>query len=172
LEPVTEYQVPAAEHGETRILAIEEQGEIASRVTDQGSVVFFQAATGQLVSSSRLPIPDDVQVTHVTPADTGSRMLAAGLSNGGVLLFRQEYVISYPDNTRVITPEISFPYGEDILELDDTGAPIKRVALRETGSQLFLAAATSGNQLVAKAFDKSENFITGEVTLSDQPVTM
>src|SRR5690606_36123346 len=71
-----------------------------------------------------------------------------------------------------ITPEISFPYGEDILELDDTGAPIKRVALRETGSQLFLAAATSGNQLVAKAFDKSENFITGEVTLSDQPVTM
>lgn len=59
VDKVTEYQVPAAELGETLYLGMEEQAEKGIRVTREGHVIFFNTQDGSLVSSQRLPIPKE-----------------------------------------------------------------------------------------------------------------
>src|SRR5690606_16312945 len=73
IDSVIEYQLPAAELGETLYLGMEEQAEKGIRVTREGHVVFFNTQDGSLVSSQRLPIPEGVQLTRVEEAGIGDK---------------------------------------------------------------------------------------------------
>ncbi|OZG75078.1 phosphate ABC transporter permease [Hahella sp. CCB-MM4] len=171
VEQVAEYALPT--EGKTAFLAVEEQGEKALRLTVDGNVTFINTADGSLDSQSRLPIPEGVTVTSVNEGAAGSRTLAVGLSNGSVLVFKHDYNITWPDNKRLITPQLVFPYGEEPIILDkENGQPIKSVTLRDNGDFLIIIGATQDNTLKASYFEKSENFLTGDVTLEESDIVM
>lgn len=169
---VSEYRMPGAELGETRYLASEEQGEKAMRIAESGTVVFFSTQDGQEHSRVQLPIPDGAAITQIASADPSSRILAAALDNGQVLLFKHSYKSTYPNDVRVIDPYIEYPFGEDAIVLDAQGKAIRRVSITLTDDEFMVLGVNTDNALLATKFIKEENFMTGEVTLEPEAMEL
>jgi phosphate transport system permease protein len=159
----SDTQTPAwlQDAGKPMVLVIEEQNQIAMRVSDKGEALFFHLQDGGEMSRVALPIPAGAKVTSVAQDQPGKPLIAVGLSNGQVLVFKHAYPISYPDNRKTITPTITYPYGETPLALDEEGRALEHVNLNASDSTLILAGAT-GTQLHVLSLTQSENLMTGE----------
>ncbi len=165
IEHRAHYATPLASAGKTLFLAMEEQTEIALRLTDTGQAIFFDAENGVLVKQVSLAIPQGVTVTSIAKDAPGTGLLAYGLSDGTVLLFRHKYRVSYPNDKRIITPVIEYPYGEQPLALGTEVEAIKQLAVRGQESQLVLSGANSTGELLIARFSKEEDFMSEEITL-------
>ncbi|UYM18811.1 ABC transporter permease subunit [Endozoicomonas euniceicola] len=150
-------------------MSMEEQGEIALSINRSGVLDFRSTRTGDNNSQFFLPLPAGTEVTTLTSDPANSSLMVAGLSNGQAVVFKVVYKTSWPDDQRVITPVVEYPYGKKLLTLSDTR--LSEITLADNDRQLFIAAISSG-RLVATAFSKEENFLTEEVTLEQQTVTL
>ena len=161
----TDSQTPAwlQDAGKPMVLAIEEQNQVAMRVSDKGEALFFSLKDGVEISRVVLPIPAGAKVTSVAQDQPGKPLIAVGLSNGQVLVFKHAYPISYPDSKKTITPTITYPYGETPLVLDEGGRALEHVNLNANDTTLILAGAT-GTQLHVLSLSQSENLMTGETS--------
>lgn len=172
MQPVASYEMPLSESGASLYYAIEEQAEKAFRVTPNGDVIFFNTQDGSLVSKYRLPMPDNTQITSINAASPASRTLLAGLSNGEVIIFKHSYRITYPDDQRQISPYIEYPFGEKTMPMDETGHPIVFTSLSLTDDAILIVGANNQNKLFSTRFFKEENFMTGEITLDAEELSM
>ncbi|MDH0745975.1 ABC transporter permease subunit [Pseudomonas sp. GD03842] len=157
-------QSPAWEQGAgaAMLLTLEEQNLVGMRVSDQGEVLFFDTRDGSELSRVRLPIPTGVHATSVAQDQPGKALVAVGLSDGRVLVFKHGYPISYPENKKTITPAVTFPYGETPITLDAQGRALEHVSLNASDTTLMLAGAT-GAELHVRSLTQTENPLTGEV---------
>jgi len=134
-EPANKYPLAESSLGQTWLLAIEEQNEVAARFTSAGKVIFFEIATGKTISAQSLVLPQGARITSFaqgSPASEGA--VIYGLSDGRALVVKPEYQVTYPNNQRLISPSLSYPLGEQALEIDKTGAALEKVAVR-TGDE-------------------------------------
>lgn len=149
--------------GKPMVLTIEEQNQVGMRVSDKGEALFFNVEDGSELSRVTLPVPPDAHVTSIAQDQPGKALVAVGLSNGRVLVFKHAYPISYPENKKTITPTISWPYGQTPLALDEAGRTLEHVSLNASDTTLILAGAT-GAQLHVLSLTQTENLMTGEST--------
>lgn len=124
------YALPGVEHGDTLFLAIEEQNEVGARFTETGAVVFFNAQNGDVLLVESPPIPEDATVTSFATSDLADGVVAFGLSNGMALVLKHHYQLSYPNDEKVVTPVIEYPFGQTPLVIDPSGVPLSRLAIR------------------------------------------
>jgi phosphate transport system permease protein len=148
------------------MLSVEEQNQVGMRLSDQGDVVFFSIIDGAEIKRVSLPLPAGVSVASIGHDQPGTPLVALGLSNGQVLVFRHNYLITYPDNHKTITPTVTWPYGEAPLVLDELGRAVEHLSVSANGDRLMIAG-TTGTQLHVLALMRSENLLTGE-TLNEQ----
>jgi phosphate transport system permease protein len=148
--------------------ALEEQQEIGLRVSDGGDAVFFNRDSGQEVL--RTPLPLDPGETLVASADAVERrgFVALGSSSGRVFVARHQYktVFAGGVETRRIEPRLEFPYGEEPVLTVGT-ADVSALAYSDGDFRAVLAAAGSDGLVRVNYAYKSENFVTGETSLSD-----
>src|SRR3546814_17144163 len=64
----------------------------------------------------------------------GSPLVAIGLSNGQALVFRHTYKVTYPDGKKTISPAVEYPYGETPIVLNEQGAALEHVSLKDRKS--------------------------------------
>lgn len=157
--------------GKPLLLTIEEQNQVGMRVSDKGEAVFFSTKDGAELKRSQLPLPAGVSVASIGQDQPGSPLVALGLSNGQALLFKHSYVVTYPDNKRVITPQIDFPYGDKPLVLNQAGGALEHVAVSRNDETLLLAGST-GNQLHVQELVSEENMMTGETTVEQNAIDL
>jgi phosphate transport system permease protein len=160
----THYAVPGGSESKTLWLGVEEQAELAFRITDAGEVIFFRLREGIVASRQRLPLPEGVKPASVSEGTVGSGLLAVGLSDGSALLIRIAYQVSYPDDQRLIVPSVEFPLGTQALALDAKGSPLGELALRDSDDGFTLAALTADDRVVLLRIEVTENLL-GEKTL-------
>ncbi|OED45135.1 phosphate ABC transporter permease [Endozoicomonas sp. (ex Bugula neritina AB1)] len=168
IEEVTRYNTPA---GAPLYLAMEEQAEIALRAYADGSLLFNSTTSGARIDQLYLPVPSEATVLSVVQDSTGSSLMAAGLSNGQIILFKQDYKISWPNDQRVITPSVSFPYGTKPLPLFSSGNAIQQLSISDSEEQLLITASTE-DQIKMTAFTKEEDFLTETITLKQQDIDL
>jgi len=123
-------------------------------------VTFFGFDSGELVSQSRISLPAEAEITSFAIDTEASGVMALGLSSGQVQIFAHEYETSFvpPDNRRVITPQISYPFGEDPYQLF-AGEEVSDLALRTRGEELTLAALDpAGNIQLVDVSEQSSLF--------------
>ncbi|MBS7690188.1 ABC transporter permease subunit [Pseudomonas lalucatii] len=168
-----EAQQPAwlAEQGEALLLAVEEQNKVAMRLNRAGQVQFFATKDGAALSSVQLPLPAGASIVSFSEDQPGSRRVALGLSNGQVLVFKQNYRVTYPDNVKTITPSLEYPFGEAPIGLDPQGRALEHVAISQSGDTLLLSAAT-GAELHVLSMSREENEFTGEVTQEERRIAL
>ncbi|WXL25684.1 phosphate ABC transporter permease [Ectopseudomonas mendocina] len=157
--------------GAPLLMTLEEQNQVAMRVDENGKVEFFNAESMQLLKTVELPVPDQVSITSVGKDQPGSNRVAVGLSNGQVLVLEHEYKITYPNDVKTISPSISYPFGETPIALDPKGRALDHVALNLNGGTLMLAGSV-GAELEVVTLGREENLMTGEVTLSEERVSL
>ncbi|MBZ6064967.1 ABC transporter permease subunit [Aeromonas schubertii] len=154
--------------GKTVWLGSEEQNEIGFRFGDQGQVSFFALQGkngfkgGQLISQSQLPLP----VTSVTRSHGDEEAIVYGLQDGRVLALRPAFAVSYPNDTRVIAPELKYPFGEEPMVVDPEGKALTRIAFEANSSKLVAAALTEDGRGVMTVLAGEQNFLTGETEWS------
>lgn len=164
-ESVSQYNVPAATAGETLLLAMEEQNEIAVRFTDQGKAVFFAVATGKIIYQEALTIPEGIEITSFAQGDPTKGVVAYGLSDGRIVIAKHSYKVTYPDDVRLIKPEIEYPLGREPLVIDNQRKALERIAVRVDEDMTTVIAKTAGNQLVLSHYAKEESLFDDESSL-------
>jgi len=187
VEPVASYSVPLApadtnthltvsnsqsDNSRTVYLAMEEQAEIGLRIDHLANATFFYLADGRVHSQIPLPVPTGTIVTSVGEGGAGTQIIALGLSNGAAMVVKHEYKITYPNDIRLITPRIEFPFGQEPVVIDELRNPIDNIVVRDTEDSLILIGAAAGRQLKSSYFTKEEDFLSGEITLEKATLTM
>lgn len=158
------YAAPGG--GKTLLVAMEEQGEVGVRFTDQGEAVFFSVADGAIRDSVELPLPEGVFVSSVAEGVPGSGEVALGLSDGTALVLKHRYRVTYPNNQRLITPHIEYPLGETPLVIDRDGIAIDRIAIMNQGDgATAIAAETLDGRLLYTRYEVEESLM-GDVEIT------
>jgi phosphate transport system permease protein len=171
-EPVSEYSVPEQALGNTLLLEMEEQNEIGARFTDSGQVVFFEVATGKILLTQAVAIPEGAHITSFaqgSPINEGA--VIYGLSDGRAVIVKHQYKVTYPNNVRVITPSLKYPLGEKPLVLDDSGAALEKIAVKvgENATTIVARAADTAQgqgRLRLTNFQKEQSLFADEATLT------
>lgn len=153
------------------LLSIEEQNLVGMRVAANGEVVFFSTKTGDAMDRVALKLPAGSSVTSIAEDQPGHPTVALGLSNGQALVFKHTYKVTYPDNKKTITPQISYPYGEAAINLDPQGRRLEHVAIASGDESLMLAAST-GSQMLLLSLTSQENMLTGETSLEEERINL
>lgn len=149
--------------GKPLMISLEEQNQVAMRVSDKGQALFFDIDSGAELKRVDLPVPAGATVTSIGEDQPGQPLVAVGLSNGQALVFRHTYKVGYPDGKKTITPAIEYPYGETPIALNEAGGALEHVSLNATDTTLILVGST-GSQLNVLSLSSEENMMTGEVT--------
>jgi phosphate transport system permease protein len=160
-----------SEAGAPLLLTLEEQNQMAMRLDQRGQVQFFDAKNMQALSAVSLPIPADARIVSVGRDQPGSNRVALGLSNGQVLVFQHVYKLSYPNDVQTITPNIVYPFGEGPIVLDPQGRELDHVGMSLNSGTLMLTGST-GTELHVLTLGREENLMTGEVTLSEERLSL
>ena len=150
-------------------LAMEEQAEVGFRLARDGEAAFFQLSDGALLSASQLPL-GGAEILSFALESEESRLFALGLTDGNVLIAKHDYRNSYPNDKRVITPELRFPYGDKAFLLSE-GRALEQVAISDSDDALLIIAVSNGN-LLGRRWVKEEDFLSEEVTLSEEDVLL
>lgn len=168
IESIATYSLPdtANTDSKTLVYAMEEQREVALRITDQGQGVFFSTRDGEIRKTVDFNIPADVSITTIARGDQTQQMIGLGLSNGAVLFFQHNYTVTYPDDIRLITPGIYFPFGDQPIQINQAGEPIKQLSVQYDGEQATIAAHDSQAQINLINFVKEESFLSDEVEIT------
>ena len=161
IEVVSSYSLEEKD-GDTLYLAMEEQAEIAVQLRSNGQINFFAANNGKKVKQYQLPLASQLTGFALNSEQQPLLALATG---GDVLLAKPVYKISYPDDQRLITPMMEYPYGEDAILVSQ--GTINKLAVRDTEEQLLLLAAVDG-QLEGIRFVKEEDFLSEEIVLEEE----
>jgi len=145
---------------------LERYEEIGTAYHKNGTVQFFNADNGTSLSVEKVPHADGVESTALAASEATHGLLAYGYSNGEVSVVKAQYNLSYPNDKRVVSPELSFPLGEKPLVLDANKSSLSVLAIQETSNGTVLSAATSDNRLVLGVVSSKTNAITEETTTS------
>ncbi|MFT6153675.1 MAG: phosphate transport system permease protein, partial [Bermanella sp.] len=170
IEQVNQYQIPGATNSPTLMLSMEEQAEVALRVQENNTLTFFSVSNGEVLQTHKLPIDGDITAFDVSTF--GGRLMAITGKEGGALLVKHNYRVTYPNDVRLITPWIEYPYGEEAINLFDDGHAITNITLRDGEEELMMAAIDANNQLTVKRYLKEEDFISEEVVLVEESISL
>ncbi|MDB2384679.1 ABC transporter permease subunit [Endozoicomonas sp.] len=152
-------------------LSMNEQAEMTLRVYPSGVLVFRSIADHRLVSQFQLPLPKGSQITRIHPDPANNSLLAAGLSNGQVILFTSGYKHSWPNDQRVTTPQLSYPFGKEAITLLQINHAITDLSISNSENQLLIAAS-SHDKVAMIAFTKQTHFLSGETRFQQHKITL
>ncbi|MDX1519635.1 MAG: ABC transporter permease subunit, partial [Gammaproteobacteria bacterium] len=131
-----------------------------------GNLTFFRTVSGDTIDRYNLLGDLDAEIVSFAAGDPSQRLLALGLDNGSVLLVSHEYKVTYPDDQRLITPELFFPYGRDPVRISSDGSAIVRVSAQHDGEQTGIAAVTENGQLILVTLVMEEAMLSDEVEIT------
>jgi phosphate transport system permease protein len=159
---VASYSVGDSAAGPPLYLAMEEQSEVGMRLDRSGHVTFFRLADGTPIDDIALPIPEGAKISSFALDSDQSQLIALGLDDGSVVLAHHDYHSNYDaTGKRVIEPLVNYPYGDKPLVLQ-AGEALQAVAARKSEGGLVVVAAGIGGHLLARKWEKREDFLSGE----------
>ncbi len=168
IEPLAEYNMPALPAGDRLAhLTMERYQELGIRYSAQGEVTFFNLSDGSIRAQQGLVFPANQQPTSFAAAEYLGGLVAYGTNQGGIQLVRPDYELSFPNDQRHISPQVSFPYGNTPITLDLEGQAIRQLAVQEStrGRPAVLAVGVTADQRwVLAKISTRENLFTGALS--------
>ena len=140
-------------------VAMEERSEVALRVEGNGRLVFFNTSSGETLLEQSPRLPKGAKVVSFASSDPARDTFALGLSNGQILLIKHEYKVTFPNNKRLITPEVVYPMGEEPILIDTQDAAIVDLAVQTGEEGITIAAGTDDDRLFLVSFVKEESLL-------------
>ena len=162
IESRVQFAVPGGTAAQTFGLSAEEQREIGARFDDGGTITFFGFKDGAVLSQATIALPPDTRITSTAVGERRGYSVAYGLSDGRVVLTKQGYDVTFPDNRRLITPAVEYPLGADPIVVDPRGRAIVQLAIEHNDDGTTIAAKTEDDRVIVSAVKVTTNLMTGE----------
>jgi phosphate transport system permease protein len=140
-------------------LALNEYNDVAFSADASGRVHFFDAHSGKAISTPVLPLAEDVVVRSFSKGDFSTGVMAYGLDDGRALVFKRDYKISYPDDKRQVTPLISYPLGETLVNVAAQDESLVLLTVQSNDEQTTLVGLTGKNTLAVLGLVREEDFM-------------
>ena len=172
LQRSTGFQWQAGNNASLSYLALEEQGEVAFTLDSSGQAQFLEIANGRVRLGEDLTRPGVGAPLLISEESPENRLLGLAYADGAVLLIEHQYQLTYPDDVRLITPRIDYPYGKQALSLGSQGLGLRNLALRDTEEGLTLAGQLENGEIAVLRLVREENFLSGEVELLEQTLRL
>ncbi|ART78903.1 ABC transporter permease subunit [Oceanisphaera avium] len=154
--------------GKTLLLGVEEQNELVYRFSDSGDVSFYSLPEqGKRIYDFKLDEPVSISARSLS-----QNMVAYGIAGGAIKVLAPTFNVSYPENTRVIQPEVAFPFGQAPLVVDKQQRTLAQLSIAAKENDLAVAAITESGAGVLTRFSAKQNLMTGELTLSSTQVQL
>lgn len=166
VDMVKTYPLPGQTQTQTLYYAMEEQREVGLRMDKNGSLNFFNTQSGNVISHHEVLHDVNAEIVSFAAGDPSQRLLAMGMNNGTVLLVSHEYKITYPQDKRLITPELYFPYGHEPVPISEDGSAITHVSAQHNDEQTGIAAVTEDGQLYLVTLTREESMLSDEVEIT------
>ena len=163
IEQKATYAEPTT--GTTLYLAMEEQNEVALQVNDVGLLTFFDTIKGKVITEYQAELPKGVTVSSFAHSDPARATIAFGLSNGQALVLQHKYRVTFPDNKRLITPEVLSPFDGPIL-VDDQHLALTDLAVQSNDEGATIVATTADDRLLLVNFAREESLLGGSVEIT------
>ncbi|GAA5214426.1 ABC transporter permease subunit [Corallincola platygyrae] len=157
-------------------LGIEEQTEIGYRFAENGDVRFFSAQdvgenkAGDELFVERLSLP--APITAAASVSTGEEMVAYADESGMGVIVKPQFRTTFPNDVRVLTPELAYPLGSEPLTFDPQGQAIKQLAMALDEESASVVSLTEDNRLVLAAFSAEEDFLSGDIVWTPSHTTI
>ncbi|MGL5948998.1 MAG: phosphate ABC transporter permease [Aeromonas sp.] len=163
-------RIALEQNGRTAWLGVEEQNEIGFRFTHDGAVNFFAlTAHGERAPGASLGRAQiDGRVSAVAAPAAGNKQIAYGLADGRALVVEPQFKVTYPNDQRVITASLKYPFGQAPVAVDPMGQALAQLVFAATKEKMAFAAITADGRGVLAMQTGEENFISGEVEWSQQ----
>ncbi len=162
IEKVTQYSLKDVS-GQTQNIILDERGEFAARIANNGKITYFETANGAVIKEYDLT-PEANQITSYTQADPFHGLHAFGTDNGAILIFKPLFSVSYTETQRVVTPTIEYPFGTDLIEVDRQQQPLTHIAFQDEEEIASIAATTEDGRLLLTYLEKEVSFLDDTVT--------
>lgn len=147
-------------------IAMERYGQVAVRFANDGQVVFFNPADGEIISRETLELPEGVEIISSAIAEPRTRLVALGLSDGTAIVIRHDYDVTYPGGDMLVTPKLTFPLERAPVAVDAEGNPLEKLGVQEgPGGGIIVTAYTGDGRLLLVRYEAARDFLTGNVTL-------
>ena len=176
LEQVASYPLTGNPAEHTLYYALEEQREVALRVTEKANLVFFRAKDGSVIREYNLLADSNETLTAFQRGDAAQSLLAFATASGKVLLVQHHYNVTYPEHAQSnapdakavkhITPYLTYPLGENPLTFSND-IPIRLVTAQSEDEQTMIAALLDNNRVLLKKILVDTNLITDEKELRE-----
>jgi phosphate transport system permease protein len=144
-------------------VALNEYRDVGLVANANGDVSFFNANNGEQLLAPTLPLPTETNITAFAKGAATTGVFAYGFENGHVLIAKQKYRISYPNDTRLITPSIEYPMGEATLDLGTNGQAIRILTVQSGSDKTTMVGVTEDHRLLLKSFTREEDFMDEDV---------
>lgn len=145
------YALPG--EGQSLHLDTEEQAEIGVRFTDTGEAVFFRTRDGQVILSRAL-LPAKSRISSFHAMAPARPVMGYGLADGSLVMAKPVYRVTFPDDKRLIIPDIEFPLGEAALLIDPRHRALARLAFQLGEEKNSIAALTEDGRLLLTTYAK------------------
>lgn len=160
VEPFGEFTLSQPVDPNVLHLALEERLEVGMRLGESGEVVYFNTDDGRVISTIALQVPEGDTVSSFALDTDVSRVVALGLSSGGVLVAQYDYTITYgPNNERIVTPVVRYPFGESVYKLFENDA-VRQISVRSVDSEVLLAARNERGEVALLRAAKETNLFS------------
>lgn len=165
IDKVAEYDMPGGTQDATLYYGMDEYKTTAMRITQSGGMLGFSVADGALLKQDNLPL-NGADITSFSRVNELNKVLAFGLSNGRVLVAKYDYDVTYPNNVRTILPKLTYPFGEEGIDLGDVA--VTQVAARLSDSQMVMVYQLAGSHHIEiRQFDLIQSMFSDEIVLEE-----
>lgn len=152
-------------------LGIDEQNEVAYQVETSGALNFFSLRDEDL--GKNLLTYKAFENNHNISKTTASTGIFAFANNSGeMMVVKPDFLTSYPNDKRLITPEVAFPLGEEILNVAENGEALKHFAFEINEENAAVAAVQSDGKGLLIYFSSEENMMTEEITWEQETASL
>ncbi|PKG58038.1 phosphate ABC transporter permease [Shewanella sp. Choline-02u-19] len=141
----------------------DEQNEIMYRVSQLGKVDFFDTQTSQLIRTEQINTPAGSHVVSSSVAMPSEQRFALGLSNGQAIIAGVEFGVTYPDDKRLITPNLRFLNGNAPLTVDTEGHALNHLVFDVSSDKMSFVYQDNDKVWRISRQEGEENMMTEEV---------
>ncbi len=142
-------------------LSIEEQNKVALSIDSSGVIRFTEMETGKIISEELIS-SNKISKIYTLKGASNIYILAA-FENGMAKLLRPKYQIKYLEKKQnIIIPSITYPLGEDLIELHGDGSLITNITFELDEDNITIVSSSTDNLFVTK-FSREESFLDDEV---------
>jgi len=166
------YPLPGDSQAKTAYLTMDELREVGVRYTQTGEVYFFKVANGNSISTSRSPLPPGERATSFAAGDSATGITAYGLDDGRAMVLQTKFEVTYPDDVRLVTPQLTYPLGDIAITVDEQGHALTRLAVQQGEESTTIVASTDDGRLILTSLIQEDSFLDDEITIETSHVEL